>query len=107
MFGVLEPENGLEEALRKWAKKFNAEVDWIFVGALRTLWLWRNPEQRKALEWTPFQSSGGSPGVGERFEFSHPGWETRLVFSRGPSIGKWYTSSLNSNCLSTRRRRAY
>jgi len=62
MFGVLAPENGLEEALRKWAKKFNAEVDWIFVGALRTLWLWRNPEQRKALEWTPFQSSGGSPG---------------------------------------------
>jgi hypothetical protein len=42
-FGVLAPENGLEAALRKWAKKFNAEVDWIFVGALRTLWLWHNP----------------------------------------------------------------
>jgi len=34
-FGVLAPENGLEEALRKWAKKCNAEVDWIYVATMR------------------------------------------------------------------------
>jgi len=78
-FGLLAPENGLEAALRQWAKKFNAEEDWIFVNALRTLWFWRNnPKNREALNWTPLWFSGGAPAVGKRFKFSHPGWETRL-----------------------------
>src|SRR5215469_7641305 len=65
-FGLLAPENGLEAALREWAKKFHAEVDWIFVNALLTLWLWRNPEQRKDLNWTPFWFSSGPPRSSSR-----------------------------------------
>src|SRR5262249_59879078 len=51
---ALTEEGGLKAALRKWTANFNAEADWLMIGALRTLQRWhvapRSEERRVGKE---------------------------------------------------------
>ena len=52
-YEALTDEGGLKSALSKWAAHFNAEAEWLMVGALRTLRGWYvAPDWRESLAWT-------------------------------------------------------
>jgi hypothetical protein len=53
-YDALTDDGGLKSALSEWAACFNAEADWLMVGALRTLRGWYvAPEWRESLAWDP------------------------------------------------------
>jgi hypothetical protein len=79
-FDALTDEGGLKSALQKWAADFNAEADWLMVGALRTLQGWYvAPDWRESLAWNPHHGRRERPAVGKAFEFRYPGWEVQLL----------------------------
>jgi hypothetical protein len=68
-YDALTDDGGLKSALSKWAAHFNAEADWLMVGALRTLRGWYvAPEWRESLAWDP----------------NHGRWLCRVCRSRYP-----------------------
>ena len=70
----------LEKAFRKWATHFNADVEWVIVGAMRTLRDWEMaPDWREALRWNPHHPYKERLVVGERFDFFYPGWEVQRL----------------------------
>jgi len=76
---ALTDEGGLKSALFKWAAEFNAEAEWLLVGALRSLWGWYVvPEWRDSLRWDSQHGRKERPTTGKTFEFSYPGWEVQL-----------------------------
>jgi hypothetical protein len=91
-FEALTDDGGLKLALYKWAAQFNAEEEWLMVGALRTLRGWYvAPDWLEALAWNPQHGRKESPMVGKAFEFCHQGWEVQLL--------RWvdYSQSLRQN----------
>jgi hypothetical protein len=61
-YDALTDEGGLKAELAAWAHKYNANVDWVVVGALRTLQLWRRvPEARMELRWDAMRLSSSGP----------------------------------------------
>ena len=52
-YDALTDEGGLKSALKKWGADFNAEADWLMVGALRTLQGWYVAPTGGSLRGTP------------------------------------------------------
>jgi hypothetical protein len=79
-FEALTDDGGLKAALAEWAARFNAEAEWIMVGALRTLRGWYvAPDWRQSLVWDPHHGRTDRPAVGRGFEFCYPRWEVQLL----------------------------
>jgi hypothetical protein len=79
-YDALTDDGGLKLALSKWADHFNAEAEWLIVGALRTLQSWYvAPDWRESLVWDPQHGRRDRPAVGKTFEFCYPGWEVQLL----------------------------
>lgn len=79
LWEALPKKGGLRTALSRWAKEFHVTADWLMVGALRTLHLWRRaPDLRRSLEWDTAHADSGPAAAGKPFEFSFIGWEARL-----------------------------
>jgi len=77
---VLAEEGGLKSALTKWATQFNAQVEWLMVGALRTLRDWHvAPDWRESLKWNTFHGRSETVAIGKDFEFRYLGWDVRLL----------------------------
>jgi len=77
---ALTEEGGLKSALTKWATQFNVQVEWLMVGALRTLRDWHvAPEWKESLKWNTFHGRSETVAIGKDFEFRYPGWEVRLL----------------------------
>ena len=77
---VLAEEGGLKSALTRWATQFNAEVEWVMLGALRTLRDWYVvPDWRESLKWNTFHGRSQTVAIGKDFEFRYQGWEMRLL----------------------------
>ncbi len=78
-YTALTDEGGLKSALSKWAAQFNAEAEWLKVGALRTLHGWYvAPDWRNSLAWDPHHGRRDVPAVGRTFEFHYQGWDVQL-----------------------------
>ncbi len=79
-YEALTDEGGLKSAISKWAAEFNAEAEWLLVGALRTLWGWDGaPDWRDSLRWDGQHRRKERPITGKTFEFSFQGWEVQLL----------------------------
>lgn len=79
-YDALTDDGGLKSALSKWAGHFNAEAEWLMVGALRTLRGWHvAPDWRESLAWDPHHGRKDRPAVGKAFEFCYQGWEVQLL----------------------------
>jgi hypothetical protein len=79
-YDALTDDGGLKLALSKWADHFNAEAEWLKVGALRTLRGWYvTPEWRESLKWDPQYGHRDRPVVGKKFKFCYPRWEVQLL----------------------------
>ena len=79
-YEALTEDGGLKSALSKWAAHFNAQAEWLMVGALRTLRGWYvAPEWRESLKWDPHHPHRGHPAVGKAFEFCYQGWEVQAL----------------------------
>jgi hypothetical protein len=79
-YDALTDDGGLKSALSKWAAHFNAEAEWLMVGALRTLRGWYvAPDWRESLAWDPHHGRRERPAVGNAFEFCYQGWEVQLL----------------------------
>ena len=79
-YDALTDEGGLKVALAKWAADFNAEAEWLMVGALRTLHGWYvAPDWRSSLAWDHHHGRKDVSAVGKAFEFRYQGWEVRLL----------------------------
>jgi hypothetical protein len=79
-YDALTDDGGLKSALSKWAACFNAEADWLMVGALRTLRGWYvAPDWRESLAWDPHHGRKDRPAVGKAFGFCYQGWEVQLL----------------------------
>ena len=104
-YDALTDDGGLKSALKKWAADFNAEADWLMVGALRTLRGWYvAPDWRESLRWGPHHGRGERPAVGKAFEFRYPGWEAQLL--RGKPTASLYVKASKRSSRCARRRRA-
>lgn len=78
-----DPRNELTPHLRQWARKFNAEEDWILEGALQTMWLWKkNPREAQSLGMKGFYPYAAGDvllsGAETAFCFEDPGWQPEL-----------------------------
>lgn len=79
-FDAMGDDGRLELAIRQWAARFHAEVDWVISGALQTLRGWEvAPEWRNSLAWAPCHSRKSTYAMGATFEFSFPGWEPQFL----------------------------
>ena len=79
-YEALTEDGGLKSALSKWAADFNAEAEWLIVGALRTLQGWHvSPDWRESLKWDATLGRSETAAIGEAFEFRYQGWEVRLL----------------------------
>lgn len=79
-YAALTDEGGLKIAFTKWAAQFNAEADWLMVGALHTLQGWYVAlDWRSSLAWDHHHGRKDAPTVGKPFELSYPGWEVQLL----------------------------
>jgi len=79
-FNALTDDGGLKSAISKWAAHFNAEEEWLMVGALRTFHGWYvAPDWRSSLAWDHHHGRKDVPAVGKAFEFCYPGWELQLL----------------------------
>lgn len=77
---ALTEDGGLKSALLKWAVHFNAEAEWLVVGALRTLRGWYVAQDwRESLTWDPHHGRKEPPAMGGPFEFCYKGWEVQLL----------------------------
>jgi hypothetical protein len=78
-FELLSDEPALESALFEWAHEFNAEEDWLIMGAFRTLRDWHiAPDWRASYKWNTFCSHDDVPVVGPDFEFRSGRWDVQL-----------------------------
>jgi hypothetical protein len=76
-------ENVVAEELRrpllKWAEEFNAQAEWLVLGALRSLDGWhRDPEWRQSLHWDTLHGRSEEAIASKPFEFYDTGWEVCL-----------------------------
>jgi hypothetical protein len=66
----------LAAAISNWAAGFNADVEWIRIGALRTMAEWHSsPDWREWLRWCEVTGWMQKPPRVPPFEFQHPRWE--------------------------------
>jgi hypothetical protein len=78
-YEALTDEGGLKSALTKWSAHFHADVPWLMVGALRTLWGWHvAPDWRRSLAWDCQHGRKERPIIGKPFVYRYQGWEVRL-----------------------------
>jgi len=97
-YAALTDEGGLKLALSKWAAEFNAEAEWLMVGALRTLHGWYiAPDWRSSLAWDHHHGRKDVPAVGTAFEFRYQGWEVQLL--TWPAYCKSLRQSLENKLL--------
>jgi hypothetical protein len=80
-YELLPQDKGLKHALADWAAGFNAQAEWLMVGALRTMRDWRmNREGRERLKWNTFTAhSGFVAQISEEFRFRYPAWDVQWV----------------------------
>jgi hypothetical protein len=97
-YAALTDEGGLKLALSKWVAQFNAEAEWLMVGALRTLHGWYvAPDWRSSLAWDHHHGRRDVPAVGTAFDFQYPGWEVQLL--TWPAYSKSLRQSLEKKLL--------
>jgi hypothetical protein len=77
MFRSVSPRTEFEQfngVLTGWARRFNAEEDWVLPQAWRALHAWdRFPESRKALEWWQGQAARNT-FLSDPFRFEFGSW---------------------------------
>lgn len=79
-YEALPADSELKREIAKWAAAFNADVDWLKDGALRTLRDWYvAPDWRQSLRWHSGYTHQNAVSTGKALEFRCEGWETELL----------------------------